>query len=106
MADPSFDNAIAILGGTGEQGLGLALRFATAGRPVRIGSRSIERANAAAERVRAASKPANRVRSPKSSLRSTERAMAKIVTKSYSALIKLSMRPRTRRWIPSSNQSR
>ncbi len=54
MADPSFDNAIAILGGTGEQGLGLALRFATAGRPIRIGSRSIERANAAAERVRAA----------------------------------------------------
>ena len=54
VADTSFDDAIAILGGTGEQGLGLALRFATAGRPVRIGSRSIERANAAAERVRAA----------------------------------------------------
>jgi NADPH-dependent F420 reductase len=53
VADPSFDDAIAILGGTGEQGLGLALRFATADRPVLIGSRSIERANAAAERVRA-----------------------------------------------------
>jgi NADPH-dependent F420 reductase len=54
VADPSFDEAIAILGGTGEQGLGLALRFARAGRPILIGSRNLERANAAAERVRAA----------------------------------------------------
>jgi NADPH-dependent F420 reductase len=54
VGDPSFDDAIAILGGTGEQGLGLALRFAKAGRPVQIGSRNAERANAAAERVRAA----------------------------------------------------
>jgi NADPH-dependent F420 reductase len=54
VADPSFDDAIAILGGTGEQGLGLALRFAKAGRPVLIGSRDAERAGAAAERVRAA----------------------------------------------------
>ncbi len=54
MGDPNFDDAIAILGGTGEQGLGLALRFAKAGRPVLIGSRNTERANAAAERVRAA----------------------------------------------------
>jgi NADPH-dependent F420 reductase len=54
VADPNFDEAIAILGGTGEQGLGLALRFATAGRPVRIGSRSHDRASAAAERVRKA----------------------------------------------------
>lgn len=54
MADPSFEDAIAILGGTGQQGLGLALRFAKAGRPVLIGSRDVERANAAAERVRAA----------------------------------------------------
>jgi len=54
VADPSFEDAIAILGGTGQQGLGLALRFAKAGRPVLIGSRDVERANAAAERVRAA----------------------------------------------------
>ena len=47
-------NAIAILGGTGDQGLGLALRFAKAGRPVRIGSRKLDRALAAAEEVRAA----------------------------------------------------
>ena len=47
-------NAIAILGGTGDQGLGLALRFARAGRPVVIGSRKLERAQAAAEEVRAA----------------------------------------------------
>jgi NADPH-dependent F420 reductase len=35
---------VAILGGTGDQGLGLAYRFAAAGRPVRIGSRVQERA--------------------------------------------------------------
>jgi NADPH-dependent F420 reductase len=44
---------VAILGGTGDQGLGLAYRFAAAGRPVRIGSRVEERALAAAEDVRA-----------------------------------------------------
>jgi len=53
MADPGFDDAIAILGGTGEQGLALAMRFARAGRPIRIGSRSAERADTAAGRVRA-----------------------------------------------------
>ncbi len=45
------ENAIAILGGTGDQGLGLALRFALAGRPVVIGSRKLDRAVAAAEKV-------------------------------------------------------
>jgi NADPH-dependent F420 reductase len=48
------ENAIAILGGTGDQGLGLALRFARAGRPVVIGSRKPERAALAAEKVQAA----------------------------------------------------
>ena len=47
-------DAIAILGGTGDQGLGLALRFAYAGRPVVIGSRKAERAIAAADEVRKA----------------------------------------------------
>lgn len=47
-------NAIAVLGGTGDQGLGLALRFARAGRPVVIGSRKLDRAQAAAEEVRGA----------------------------------------------------
>jgi NADPH-dependent F420 reductase len=45
------ENAIAILGGTGDQGLGLALRFAKAGRPVVIGSRKLERAQEAAAKV-------------------------------------------------------
>ena len=40
--------AIGILGGTGDQGRGLARRFALAGNPVIIGSRSAERAVAAA----------------------------------------------------------
>jgi hypothetical protein len=42
---------IAILGGTGDQGLGLALRFARVGRPVAIGSRKVERAVEAAQQV-------------------------------------------------------
>jgi len=46
--------AVAILGGTGDQGLGLALRFAAAGRPVVIGSRKLERAEEAARQVAAA----------------------------------------------------
>jgi NADPH-dependent F420 reductase len=51
----AVDNAaIAILGGTGDQGLGLALRFARAGRTVVIGSRKVERAERAVEEVRAA----------------------------------------------------
>lgn len=52
MSDPARDaDAIAILGGTGDQGLGLALRFARAGRPVVIGSRAAERARTAAKDV-------------------------------------------------------
>jgi NADPH-dependent F420 reductase len=53
MEEPNPD-AIAILGGTGDQGLGLALRFSKAGRPVVVGSRLEERALAAAEQVRGA----------------------------------------------------
>lgn len=52
MSETDAD-AIAILGGTGDQGLGLALRFAKAGRRVVIGSRKADRAHAAADEVRA-----------------------------------------------------
>lgn len=45
------DDTLAILGGTGDQGLGLALRFCAAGRAVAIGSRRLERALEAAETV-------------------------------------------------------
>jgi len=45
--------AIPIIGGTGALGWGLAMRWAKAGQPVVIGSRSAERAAEAAERVRA-----------------------------------------------------
>jgi len=41
---------IAIIGGTGAEGLGLAMRFAKAGQDVLIGSRSQERAEEAARR--------------------------------------------------------
>jgi len=47
-----MSESIAILGGTGDQGLGLALRFCQAGRKVIIGSRKAERAVEAAENVR------------------------------------------------------
>jgi NADPH-dependent F420 reductase len=46
------NETIAILGGTGDQGLGLALRFCRSGRRVVIGSRKAERALEAAENVR------------------------------------------------------
>ncbi|HBZ69714.1 MAG TPA: NADPH-dependent F420 reductase [Deltaproteobacteria bacterium] len=54
MTSGRREDAIAILGGTGDQGLGLALRFAKAGRPVVIGSRVPERAAKAADEVKAA----------------------------------------------------
>lgn len=43
--------SVAILGGTGPQGRGLALRFARAGIPVVIGSRDGERAQSVAEEL-------------------------------------------------------
>ena len=43
---------IAILGGTGPAGMGLALRWARAGETVIIGSRNAERARAAAEQIK------------------------------------------------------
>jgi len=46
--------ALAFMGGTGPEGLGLALRLAAAGEAVLIGSRAVDRAVAAAEKVRAA----------------------------------------------------
>jgi 8-hydroxy-5-deazaflavin:NADPH oxidoreductase len=46
------DDSIAIIGGTGDLGYGLALRWAKAGREVFIGSRSAERADKAARDVR------------------------------------------------------
>jgi NADPH-dependent F420 reductase len=49
---PSVDGlVIGILGGTGDQGRGLARRFALAGHPVIIGSRSQERAHAVAQQI-------------------------------------------------------
>ena len=51
-ATPSVDGlVVGILGGTGDQGRGLARRFALAGHEVIIGSRSPERAAAAAQEI-------------------------------------------------------
>ena len=48
---------LAIVGGTGDEGFGLALRLTHAGVDVTIGSRALERAEEAAERVREAVGP-------------------------------------------------
>ncbi|HET7350214.1 MAG TPA: NADPH-dependent F420 reductase [Marmoricola sp.] len=48
------DTTVAVLGGTGPQGRGLARRFAAAGLPVVIGSRSAERAEETARPLAAA----------------------------------------------------
>jgi NADPH-dependent F420 reductase len=48
LPESLVDKTIAVLGGTGPQGRGLARRFAAAGLPVVIGSRSAERAAEAA----------------------------------------------------------
>ena len=45
------DKTVAVLGGTGPQGRGLARRFAAAGVPVVIGSRSADRAEEAAAKL-------------------------------------------------------
>jgi NADPH-dependent F420 reductase len=42
---------VAVVGGTGAEGSGLALRLARAGVPVRIGSRNLEKAQEAARRI-------------------------------------------------------
>lgn len=46
-----MQHTIAVVGGTGAEGFGLALRFARAGTRVRIGSRDLEKARSAARRV-------------------------------------------------------
>jgi 8-hydroxy-5-deazaflavin:NADPH oxidoreductase len=46
-------NTIAVVGGTGPQGSGLAFRFARAGHRVVLGSRAVERAEAKAQEMRA-----------------------------------------------------
>jgi 8-hydroxy-5-deazaflavin:NADPH oxidoreductase len=51
VSEPSEQQPVPILGGTGALGYGLALRWARAGLPVVIGSRDADRAAAAADRV-------------------------------------------------------
>src|SRR4051794_27469614 len=52
MPSPDLPTArLALVGGTGPEGRGLAMRFAALGHPVVIGSRSLERAQEAAEEI-------------------------------------------------------
>src|SRR5258708_8748004 len=60
MSEPPSENepvkrksrSIAILGGTGPAGLGIALRWARAGETIILGSRDAQRAQAAADKVK------------------------------------------------------
>ena len=52
------ERSIAVIGGTGDQGIGLVLRWAASGRRVVIGSRDARRAAAVAEQARAQLRPA------------------------------------------------
>lgn len=51
IARTSAPTSIAVLGGTGKEGSGLALRWAAAGHALHIGSRSVERAQACATEI-------------------------------------------------------
>ena len=51
MTEPAATHTIAVIGGTGPQGKGLAYRWAAAGHAVVLGSRSDERAQAAAAEI-------------------------------------------------------
>ena len=53
VGTPALPGTLAFLGGTGDQGRGLARRLALAGHRVVLGSRSVERAEAAAASVQA-----------------------------------------------------
>ncbi|HMY73583.1 MAG TPA: NAD(P)-binding domain-containing protein, partial [Blastocatellia bacterium] len=53
MSNEHSTKRIAIIGGTGDQGKGLALRWAKAGYEIVIGSRAADRAQAAATEMRA-----------------------------------------------------
>ena len=75
---------IPIIGGTGALGAGLALRWATAGAPIVIGSRSAERAEEAAERSCARRFPAPRSRAC-STRRPRERAEIVFLTVPFRA---------------------
>jgi NADPH-dependent F420 reductase len=55
------NRSIAILGGTGPAGMGLALRWARAGETIIIGSRSAERAGEAASRIKGRIGPEARI---------------------------------------------
>jgi NADPH-dependent F420 reductase len=54
-----MQTTVAVVGGTGAEGSGLALRFALAGVRVRIGSRNLERAQDAARRISGATEQTN-----------------------------------------------
>jgi predicted dinucleotide-binding enzyme len=64
---------VAVVGGTGAEGSGLALRFAHAGVRVRIGSRNLEKAQDTAKRI-AASDETPRLRAIPTTMPSQEPA--------------------------------
>jgi len=70
------ENKIGIIGGTGDLGFGLALRWARAGVPVMIGSRDQNKAMQAAQRIEETLKLDAPTQSPHFSISGTENAQA------------------------------
>ncbi|MRS05886.1 NADPH-dependent F420 reductase, partial [bacterium] len=88
MADNIDKKVIAILGGTGKEGKGLAYQWSRAGHSVIIGSRSLEKAQAIAEEVNQKLAPLseNRVTGMENNLAAAECSIA-VLTVPFSAHI-------------------
>ncbi len=84
MTDSSLQTSIAILGGTGKEGKGLAYRWAKAGYQVHIGSRSADKAITAANDVREMLKGENSV-DGMSNLEAAREAGIVVITVPYAA---------------------
>lgn len=80
----SSSMVIAVLGGTGAEGSGLALRWAAHGHEVIVGSRSAERAQATAEALGARAGPGARVRGA-ANLDAAQAASVVVLTVPHSA---------------------
>lgn len=82
----SAQTVIAVLGGTGAEGSGLALRWAAYGHEVLIGSRSVERAQATAQQIAAKAGVSARVRGT-SNLEAARAASVIVLTVPHTAQI-------------------
>ena len=78
---------LAVIGGTGAEGSGLAVRWAAAGYPVVIGSRSAEKAAASAAELRAALPPGSAALGGYTNLAAAAAAQIVVLSVPYSAQV-------------------